>query len=38
MRFGYWMPVFGGWRRNVDDGGMEATLVNGARPAERAAA
>jgi dimethylsulfone monooxygenase len=25
MRFGYWMPVFGGWLRNVDDEQMEAT-------------
>ena len=25
MRYGYWMPVFGGWLRNVDDEGMEAT-------------
>lgn len=25
MRFGYWMPVFGGWLRNVDDEGMQAT-------------
>ena len=25
MRFGYWMPVFGGWLRNVDDEGMAAT-------------
>jgi FMNH2-dependent dimethyl sulfone monooxygenase len=25
MRFGYWMPVFGGWLRNVDDEGMEAS-------------
>lgn len=24
MRFGYWMPVFGGWLRNVEDEGMEA--------------
>ena len=22
MRFGYWMPIFGGWLRNVDDEGM----------------
>ncbi len=22
MRFGYWMPVFGGWLRNVEDEGM----------------
>lgn len=25
MRFGYWMPVFGGWLRNVDDEQMEAS-------------
>lgn len=25
MRYGYWMPVFGGWLRNVDDEGMEAS-------------
>jgi FMNH2-dependent dimethyl sulfone monooxygenase len=25
MRFGYWMPVFGGWLRNIPDEGMEAT-------------
>jgi FMNH2-dependent dimethyl sulfone monooxygenase len=25
MRFGYWLPVFGGWLRNVDDEGMEPT-------------
>lgn len=25
MRFGYWLPVFGGWLRNVPDEGMEAT-------------
>ncbi|WP_309602808.1 LLM class flavin-dependent oxidoreductase [Sphingomonas sp.] len=25
MRFGYWMPVFGGWLRNIDDEGMEAS-------------
>src|SRR5438132_3628637 len=24
MRFGYWLPVFGGWLRNVEDEGMEA--------------
>jgi len=22
MRYGYWLPVFGGWLRNVDDEGM----------------
>jgi dimethylsulfone monooxygenase len=25
IRFGYWMPVFGGWLRNVQDEQMEAT-------------
>lgn len=25
MRYGYWMPVFGGWLRNVNDEGMQAT-------------
>lgn len=25
MRYGYWMPVFGGWLRNVDDEEMEAS-------------
>jgi len=25
MRYGYWLPVFGGWLRNVDDEQMEAT-------------
>jgi dimethylsulfone monooxygenase len=25
IRYGYWMPVFGGWLRNVDDEQMEAT-------------
>src|SRR5206468_9780970 len=25
MRFGYWMPVFGGWLRNVEDEAMEAS-------------
>ena len=25
MRYGYWLPVFGGWLRNVDDEGMEAS-------------
>src|SRR4028118_653544 len=25
MRFGYWMPVFGGWLRNLEDEGMEAS-------------
>ncbi len=25
MRYGYWLPVFGGWLRNVRDEGMEPT-------------
>ena len=25
MRYGYWMPVFGGWLRNVEDEGMQAS-------------
>ena len=25
MRYGYWMPVFGGWLRNVEDENMAAT-------------
>jgi FMNH2-dependent dimethyl sulfone monooxygenase len=25
IRFGYWMPVFGGWLRNVEDEHMEAS-------------
>jgi dimethylsulfone monooxygenase len=36
MRFGYWLPVFGGWLRNVDDEGMEASWEYVRRLAERA--
>ena len=25
MRYGYWLPVFGGWLRNVPDEGMTAS-------------
>ena len=25
MRYGYWLPVFGGWLRNVEQEGMQAT-------------
>src|ERR1700756_3333664 len=25
MRYGFWLPVFGGWLRNVDDEKMEAS-------------
>src|SRR5438132_1511368 len=38
MRFGFWMPVFGGWLRNVDDEGTPATFAyqrDLARQAER---
>jgi FMNH2-dependent dimethyl sulfone monooxygenase len=35
MRFGYWMPVFGGWLRNVADEGMEATWDQVSRLARR---
>jgi FMNH2-dependent dimethyl sulfone monooxygenase len=36
MRFGFWLPVFGGWLRNVDDEGMEATWEYASRLARRA--
>ncbi|HST62976.1 MAG TPA: LLM class flavin-dependent oxidoreductase, partial [Longimicrobium sp.] len=35
MRFGYWMPVFGGWLRNVDDERMEASWAYTKRLAQR---
>ena len=35
MRFGYWLPVFGGWLRNVDDERMEATWAYTRRLARR---
>jgi len=35
MRFGYWLPVFGGWLRNVADEGMEASWDYVARLARR---
>jgi dimethylsulfone monooxygenase len=35
MRFGYWLPVFGGWLRNVDDEGMPATWEYVSRLARR---
>src|SRR5260370_32288537 len=25
MRFGYWLPVFGGWLRNVENENMQAS-------------
>lgn len=38
MRFGYWLPVFGGWLRNVEDEGMEATWPYVSRLARRSEA
>ena len=38
MRFGYWLPVFGGWLRNVEDEGMEATWAYVSRLARRSEA
>ncbi|MBN9523744.1 LLM class flavin-dependent oxidoreductase [bacterium] len=35
MRFGYWMPVFGGWLRNVDDERMAASWAYVKRLAQR---
>lgn len=35
MRFGYWLPVFGGWLRNVEDERMEATWEYVSRLARR---
>jgi len=35
MRFGYWLPVFGGWLRNVVDENMEASWAYVKRLAQR---
>src|SRR5205085_9928807 len=35
MRFGYWLPVFGGWLRNVPDEKMEASWEYVRRLAQR---
>jgi FMNH2-dependent dimethyl sulfone monooxygenase len=35
MRYGYWLPVFGGWLRNVEDENMEATWEYVSRLARR---
>ncbi len=35
MRFGYWLPVFGGWLRNVEDEGMQADWAYVKRLAQR---
>ena len=38
MRFGYWLPVFGGWLRNVPDERMEASWNYVSRLAQRSEA
>ncbi len=35
MRYGYWMPVFGGWLRNVEDERMQASWEYTSRVARR---
>ena len=35
MRYGYWLPVFGGWLRNVEDEGMAASWDYAKRLAQR---
>jgi FMNH2-dependent dimethyl sulfone monooxygenase len=35
MRYGYWLPVFGGWLRNVEDEGMQANWDYASRLARR---
>src|SRR5258708_14526932 len=35
MRFGYWLPVFGGWLRNVPDENMDASWEYVKRLAQR---
>jgi dimethylsulfone monooxygenase len=35
MRFGYWLPVFGGWLRNVENENMEASWAYVKRLAQR---
>src|ERR1051325_3605970 len=35
MRYGYWLPVFGGWLRNVEDEAMEASWEYNRRLAQR---
>lgn len=36
MRYGYWLPIFGGWLRNVDDEQMPPTWEYAAKVAMRA--
>ncbi len=35
MKYGYWLPVFGGWLRNVDNEQMEASWDYSRRLAQR---
>jgi len=35
MRYGYWLPIFGGWLRNVEDEGMQASWEYVKRLAQR---
>jgi dimethylsulfone monooxygenase len=35
MRYGYWLPVFGGWLRNIEDEKMEASWAYVKRLAQR---
>jgi dimethylsulfone monooxygenase len=35
MRYGYWLPVFGGWLRNVENEGMDASWSYVSRLAQR---
>src|ERR671916_2994876 len=35
MRYGYWLPVFGGWLRNIEDERMEASWAYVRRLAQR---
>ncbi len=35
LRFGYWLPVFGGWLRNVDDERLDASWAYTRRLAQR---
>ena len=36
MRYGFWLPVFGGWLRNVEDEGMQPTWDYVCKLAQRA--
>lgn len=36
MRYGFWLPVFGGWLRNLDDEQMETSWEYTSRLVKRA--